>query len=455
MVVLCGSGNNGGDGYVVAQCAQAIGLEVVVIQAAAPKTATAIQVCEGFVDHGGIITNQITALQNTALIVDGLFGIGLNRAPAGFYADLIRATNQARCAVIALDVPSGLDGDTGFAFDPCIVASMTITFIGQKIGLLTGAGRNYSGEIKLEDLNLAEDIRQRVTPVATCIELPQRKKRMPDSHKGDYGNIMIAGGNNGMLGAVLLAGSAALRCGSGRVTILSTEKHLDMPALHCPELMSQCIENKIGFEPLCEQSEVVVLGPGLGLNDWSKRVFDYLIELHLNRQRPMLIDADGLTLLAEQQTENPRKSDYWILTPHPGEAAKLLACSTAEIQQDRIGAVKAVAAQFGGVCVLKGAGTLVADCGGVRVCEHGNTGMATAGMGDVLSGIIGSLMGQSWMGQNRDQPNHELGKIAATGVWLHSVCAGRVVERVGEASLLAGDVIDGLAEVLLGLEEAL
>ena len=453
VVVLCGSGNNGGDGYVVAKCAQTIGLDVVVVQASPPQTREAIQVCQDFVDGGGItitdIANQIMALQNAGLIVDGLLGTGLNRAPSGCYADLIRATNQTLGPVIALDLPSGLASDSGFAFNPCLRATMTVTFIGAKVGLFTGAGKDYSGEIKFESLNLPRNIRQSVNPVATIIQPPQLRKRTPNSHKGDYGSIIIAGGDNGMLGAALLAGRAALRCGSGRVTVLSTDRHVDMPALHCPELMSQCIENESGFSRLCDQSDVVVIGTGLGLSDWSRRIFAALIDW----QKPLVIDADGLTLLAELHREKPRKNDHWILTPHPGEAATLLGCTTAEVQKDRIGAVLAIVEQFGGVCVLKGAGTLVADVlGGVSVCGAGNAGMATAGMGDVLSGIIAAVMGQNTMLKKLDERSLDLGKVATTGVWLHSRCADKVSGKTGMTSLLAGDIIDALPEVLLALE---
>lgn len=450
LVVLCGSGNNGGDGYVVAKCSQAVGLEVVVVQAAAPKTSEAIQVCQEFVEGGGIVVNDVEVLRSAGLIVDALFGTGLNRAPSGFYAALIGVANQTSCPVVALDMPSGLDSDSGFAFDPCITASMTVTFIGQKVGLFTGRGKNCSGQIKFEDLNLPADISASVKPVARIIQRPKLetsllKKRMADSHKGNYGNIIIAGGDNGMLGAPLLAGRAALRCGSGRVTILSTERHLDMPALHCPELMSQCIENKTDLARLCEQCDVVVIGPGMGLSEWGKQIFDRLIDL----QKYMVIDADGLSFLADAfRAQEAQKSDQWVLTPHPAEAATLLDCSTADVQKDRIGAVKTISEKFGGVCVLKGAGTLVAGLSAtLGVCDGGNPGMATAGTGDVLAGIIGSLMGQNF-GSDNGVGSLDLGKAAQAGVWLHAACADKVSEQIGMASLLAGDIIDALPATL-------
>ena len=435
IIVLCGTGNNGGDGYVVADCAHNIGLDVVVVQAGQPKTAESTRVCQSFIKHGGRVQSKFPdEISATALIVDGLLGTGLNQAPAGRYSDLIKAANRCPGPIVALDIPSGLDSDTGFAYDPCIEAAMTVTFIGQKFGLFTGQGRNYCGDIEYESLALPVGLYENIDPVAIVIGTPDLQKRLPDSHKGDYGNIVIAGGDQGMLGATLLAGLSALRCGSGLVTILSTESHVDMPALHSPELMSQCIENTPGLNRTCGRCDVIVLGPGLGQSEWSKKVFKTLVDLH----KPMVIDADGLTLLARE----PVKRDNWVLTPHPGEAANLLGCSTMEVQQDRLNAVFEITRKYGGVCALKGAGTLVAEqFHDVGVCNNGNPGMATAGMGDVLSGIIGSFMGQNL--SNFD--------AAKTGVWLHGACADKKAGQIGMASLLASDILEILPEEILSI----
>jgi hydroxyethylthiazole kinase-like uncharacterized protein yjeF len=200
-------------------------------------------------------------------------------------------------------------------------------------------------------------------------------------------------------------------------------------------LMSQQLENKSGLDSLCERCDVVVLGPGLGQSDWSEKVFDLMLVLDL----PMIVDADGLNWLARK----PAKRENWILTPHPGEAGKLLGCTTAEIQQDRINAVKAITHQYGGVCILKGAGTLIADQSGhLGLCDRGNAGMATAGMGDVLSGILGSLLGQQSFNQ------HSCIGTAKAGVWLHATSADDAVKNSGMPSLLASDVIDRLPDVL-------
>ncbi len=436
MVVLCGSGNNGGDGYVVANCAQSIGIDVIVLQSSDPGTESAIEVCKEFLQNNGRVGAFDPAIiQNAGIIVDGLFGTGLNRAPSGVYAEFIEAANQAPCPVISLDIPSGLNSDTGNAFEPCIDATMTVTFIAHKIGMFTGQGKNLCGQIKFESLNLPPEVQGSVTPLATIIRPPSFPLRNPDSHKGSYGNIVIAGGNRGMLGATLLAGQAALRCGCGMVTILSTKKHIDLPALVCPELMSQHIENKSGLDRLCERCDVIVLGPGLGQSGWSEKVFDLVLDLDL----PMVIDADGLNWLARK----PVQRNNWILTPHPGEAGRLLGWTTAEVQRDRLRAVKAVTDQYGGVCILKGAGTLVASSvGHIALCDRGNAGMATAGMGDVLSGMLGSLLGQQSVNQLSDI------QVAEAGVWLHGTCADNAAKKLGMPSLLASDVIDRLPDVM-------
>jgi NAD(P)H-hydrate epimerase len=433
VTVLCGSGNNGGDGYVVAECARSIGLDVTVVQASVPKSSECTAVCAEYLDNGGTVSDFVPGnAGNPGLIVDGLLGTGLDRAPSEKYVEIINWANHSGARIVALDIPSGLNSDTGFAFDPCIRAEMTVTFIGQKFGMFTAQGKNVCGKIQLETLNFGEEIFRQVEPVAKLIERPDWPARRADSHKGDYGNVVIAGGNEGMLGATLLAGSAALRCGSGLVTVLSTHGHMDMPALRFPELMSQCIENEEQFDHLCERCNVIVLGPGLGQGEWAGNLFKKMVR----RPEPLVVDADGLNWLAIF----PEKRVDWILTPHPGEAATLLGVSTAEVQHDRLAAAQQIVERFGGTCVLKGAGTLVADpAGKVRVCSHGNPGMASAGMGDVLSGVIGSLVGQGM----------PVAEAARSGTWLHSMAADICAKKSGMAAMLASDVVSSIPEVLV------
>lgn len=441
LVVVCGAGNNGGDGYVVALCARKIGIPVTVLAAAEPNTDDAATAFRDYRDGGGVVGESGYSLPADAgLVVDALFGTGLSRAPRGIAAELIRHINDANCLVVSLDMPSGLHSDTGFAFDPCVKADTTITFIGLKLGLLTGQGRSHAGEIVFEDLGIPAEARRAVAPAARIIRRPLLEKRRREMHKGDAGRVLVVGGDSGMLGAVLLAGEAALRCGSGLVTVAGSEAHLDLPALRCPELMSVAAL-RLSPEKISQQADAVVLGPGLGQSSWSERVFDRFIAV----ERSLVVDADGLNWLARSGRQWAGRRSDWVLTPHPGEAAGLLQCTPAEIQADRPKAAREIAAKYGGICVLKGAGTLVVCADGpMFLCDKGNPGMATAGMGDVLSGIIGSLMGQGL----------PAAAAATAGVWMHGSAADGAVQNTGERSLLARDVIHHLAPVLKTMELA-
>lgn len=451
MVVVCGPGNNGGDGYVVAECARRIGMRVTVLAAAAPATADAAAAARGYRSAGGDIiaiknTNDFAALDGADLIIDALFGTGLSRAPQGVAADLIRRIENAPGAVLALDMPSGLHSDTGAAFEPCVAADLTVTFIGVKLGLLTGRGRARAGEIVFEDLRIPVDARNAVPPAARLIAPPKLPPRAMDAHKGDAGRVLVVGGESGMLGAALLAGEAALRCGSGLVTVAGPEAHIDLPALRCAELMSA--DAAALDAAAIARADAVVLGPGLGQSDWSARVFARFI----GSKSPLVVDADALnhlSRLARAPRDSSRGPDR-ILTPHPGEAARLLQLAPADIEADRPAAARAIAAQFGGVCVLKGAGTLVAAAeesgagAALLVCDRGNPGMASAGMGDVLSGIAGALLGQGMPALD----------AAAAAVWLHSTAADVAAETTGQRGLLARDVIAGLPRLLRHIETA-
>lgn len=265
---------------------------------------------------------------------------------------------------------------------------------------------------------------------------PKLPKRHRETHKREVGRILIVGGTEGMLGATLLAGESALRCGSGLVTIASTASHVDWPALHCPELMS-ADAMQISRERIAEIADVVVLGPGLGQGEWGKQVFDRFIDCEL----PLVVDADGLNWLARK----PRQCDRWVLTPHVGEAARLLGRTATEVQAERLHAAREIATQYGGVCVLKGPGTLVACADdSIWICDKGNPGMATAGMGDVLSGIVAALLGQG----------ASFSVAATTAVWLHACAADTAVRKIGERGLLARDVITYVATLVCQIEQS-
>ena len=443
LVVACGPGNNGGDGYVVALCARQIGIRVTVLAVGDASTADAATAARDYHDHGGMtvevaVEDAGAVIASADLLVDALFGTGLSRAPQGAAAEVIARINRAQAgagvAVVSLDMPSGLHSDTGFAFSPCVIADTTVTFIGVKLGLLTGRGRSHAGDIIFEDLRIPAEARRAVPPAARIIQPPTLAKRAREMHKGDAGRVLVVGGERGMLGAVLLAGEAALRCGSGLVTLAGDAAHLDLAALHRPELMSADAA-RIAPEDVNALADVVVLGPGLGQSEWSARIFERFIHCDL----PMVVDADGLNWLARAR---PRRRANRVLTPHPGEAARLLQSSPADIQADRPAAAAEIVARFGGVCVLKGAGTLVAHSdgadGALWLCDRGNPGMASAGMGDVLSGIVASTIGQGMPAAD----------AATAAVWLHASAADIAAGETGERSVLARDVIARLPPLI-------
>jgi NAD(P)H-hydrate epimerase len=257
-------------------------------------------------------------------------------------------------------------------------------------------------------------------------------RRPRDAHKGLFGHVLIVGGQPGMLGAVRLAGEAAYRCGAGLVSVATHPEHASLVSIACPELMTHGVGDGAALHAAAQRATVIALGPGLGTGKWSEMLFHATLDL----ARPMVVDADGLNLLARA----PARREDWVLTPHAGEAARLLGVSAGEIQSDRSRAVRGIADRFGGTCVLKGAGTLVAKAGDGAVwrCDAGNPGMASGGMGDVLTGVIAALMAQ------RLAPFD----AARAAVWAHATAGDRCAARIGEAGFLASEVCAALPEVL-------
>jgi ADP-dependent NAD(P)H-hydrate dehydratase / NAD(P)H-hydrate epimerase len=250
------------------------------------------------------------------------------------------------------------------------------------------------------------------------------------SHKGDHGHVLIVGGDRGYLGAARMAGEAALRVGAGLVSIATLSEHAAILNLGRPELMCHGVDNSDLLTPLLDKANAIVIGPGLGQSKWAIELFIAAIK----SDKAMLIDADGLNLLAH----TPEKHPNWILTPHPGEAARLLRCATADIQQDRFAAVAAIQAKYGGVVALKGVGTLIATSDEIAVSTTGNPGMASGGMGDVLSGVIAGLMAQGFSRKD----------AAQQGVYLHGMAGDLAVEQMGERGLLASDLMPYLRQLV-------
>jgi NAD(P)H-hydrate epimerase len=430
--VLAGAGNNGGDGYEIARLAKAAGLEVRVWQIGGAGKDAAAQAAEAWRAESGVTDPYVRGcFADAQVIVDGLLGIGVARALEGDHAiavEEINARHAAGAGVVAIDVPSGIDADNGRVWGIAVKADLTVSFIGRKLGLYTGAGPAHAGQVVIDGLGVPDAVYERVEPLAEGLELVELARLLPrrsrGAHKGNFGHVLIVGGDEGMGGAVLMAARAALRVGSGLVSIATHPAHASALIAAQPELMGRAVRNAKDLAPMLKQASVVALGPGLGMSDWGRELWAHVIGTEL----PLVVDADGLNWLAQ----NTQRRESWVLTPHPGEAARLLGGKSAEIQSDRVAAVTRLQEKFGGVVALKGAGTLV--CGArLALCAHGNPGMAVGGMGDVLTGVIAGLLAQGLA----------LEDAARAGVLLHALAGDRAA-TVAERGLLPSDVIAAL-----------
>jgi len=445
-LVFCGSGNNGGDGYVLARLARQAGLEVTVC---ALKPVTSLQgeaamSAQSWMQSGGEVQPWPPAADLTpGLIFDALLGTGMERAPDGDFAAAISWMNQHSAPVIAVDVPSGLDVDTGTVPGEAVQAALTVTFIGNKRGMYTADGPDYCGQVHYSALQTPLSVQESIKDSGILIRpniigclLPRRPR---NSHKGSFGWVLGIGGNSHMSGAVRLCGEAALRSGAGKVTLATVPEHAALVNLSCPELMVRGVKKGRELNSLLAQVNACAVGTGLGQTSWSEDLFNTC----LRSQAPMVIDADGLNILARHHPVGARQNRLprgnWILTPHPAEAGRLLACGTREIQQDRVTAAQRIAEAYDATVVLKGCGTVISRPDGFyAICPLGNPGMATAGTGDVLAGVIAAMLAQglsAW-------------ESAMLGVVAHASAGDLAAAQIGERGMIASDIISRLPTVL-------
>jgi len=429
LCIVCGSGNNGGDGLVVARLARKAGLSVRVVRVGGdPRPGSeAAEAQADWRTAGGEINDFSGDLPAADLYVDALFGTGLSRPPEGAWAEAISLL--AGKPVFAIDVPSGLDSDTGAAHGVAVRAEATISFIVRKRGLYTGMAPELAGEQEFASLDVpGTAIAAAGSPAAWLQKrAPNFYPRPRNAHKGDNGRVLVVGSAPDYPGAARLCGEAALRAGAGLVTIGAHPDHAHWLNVGCWELIVRGLAAPHDLERLLGAMDVLAIGPGLGQESWGNGLW----QCALNAPLPLVVDADALNLLAQA----PKRRGNWILTPHPGEAARLLGITIAKVQADRFRAVAALAERYDGAVILKGAGTLIHAGGQTVVCAAGNPGMASAGMGDVLTGVIAALLGQ---GMNIEE-------AASTGVCLHAQ-AGDEAALEGERGLLASDLIAHLRQ---------
>lgn len=438
ITVFAGAGNNGGDAFVVALQARAQGVDVqLLVQGDLLKqSATSRHFRDLWQQGGGAWESWQGQGIGGELIVDGLLGIGLQRELDPNWQDLVGTINQAAPACVAIDIPSGLNGLTGIAQPVAIEAELTVTFIGRKSGQFLADGPDHCGELIFDDLGISSRVSGSQAAALEVIEsckLPAARKR--NSHKNHYGNLLIVGGDLGMSGAVALAAQAALRSGAGLVTALV---HPDCRAnlAAFPEIM---VLGWDALEARLADATVVVVGPGLGRTGDAQ----HCLELLREARQPMVIDASALDAAFLQSMTSC--GNQRVITPHPGEAAALLSCCTAEIQANRMLSAQRLVETFAMTTVLKGSGTLVTgtDVRVPAINTRGNPGMATAGMGDVLCGIIAAFLGQGL----------DAFSAARSAVYVHALCAESYTLESDESGLIASDIIGLIPQIVKQLRD--
>lgn len=437
LTVLAGRGNNAGDGYLIAALAQRAGRQVQVLAVGDPQQlqGDAAQAFNEAQAAGVRITPWSSGAELRGVLVDALLGTGITGEVREPYASAVRAMNESALPILAVDLPSGLCADTGRLLGEVVRADLTVTFIGLKLGLFTGEGPDRTGALVFDDLQADAQVMEQSACDAVRLSeanLPMLAPRSPTAHKGSFGQVLVIGGDLGTGGAALLTAEAALRCGAGMVTLATRPEHVTASLVRRPEIMCSGVESTYALTALTQRADVLVIGPGLGQAPWGRS----LLSLAPQCQVPQVWDADALNLLAAGAVELP--SDC-LLTPHPGEAARLLGMSVADVQADRPAAARALAARFKCVVLLKGAGTLIADQSGrMALCDRGHPAMASAGLGDVLAGIAGALLAQGLDPYG----------AACLSAWLHA-SAG---ERLGAQGrgLAAADLIPMVRQLLEG-----
>lgn len=481
LLVICGAGNNAGDGYELARQALAAGWQVQVYYLKAPSElhdaalmaadaaiATGVA-CQPF-SQPEIFPQAGSVPSAPSVIVDALLGTGFGGSLRAPYAEAINAINNSHLPVLAIDVPSGLNADTGHVDSVAVKADVTVCVVARKQGLYTGDAPAFTGELLFDDLAIPSVVlttEPAISPSARGIDATllhsDNLVRSRTAHKGDSGHVLIIGGDAGFGGAAMMAAEAAARAGAGTVSLITRSAHVSAMLARRPEVMVHGLDdwNTPAGErasTLMANATAIVLGPGLGRSDWSAVLLDNTLSRAVRSRTPLVLDADALNLLAEQNLSwqelgSDQTRAQWIITPHPGEAARLLCWSTGQVCVDRFAAVRALQRKTGAVCLLKGAGTLLAfpdHSAPLDICLEGNPGMASGGMGDVLAGICGAMLAAGCSQQARSGAGFDASMAARLAVCAHGEAADLAVAGLGERGLLATDLLLRLPALLSG-----
>ena len=458
ITIICGAGNNAGDGYVLARLATLhdkepkLKVNLISVFDVDHLAGDAHQAYLDWLECGGIVNSMVDShFSVTDLVVDALIGTGLNRELEDEWYDAVAQINMSAKPVLSIDIPSGLDANTGTIYGISVNATHTMTFIGQKMGMYTAQARHYCGIIHFASLGVPEALYDHVQPSASIMEWAQVSQllphRSPVSHKGDHGHLLIIGGDYGMVGACRIAGEAALRSGSGLVSVATHFENVSAISSARPELMVHGVEHGKDLDKLLNKATAIAIGPGLGTGKWGFDLLDRVIkflkkqpDFNARKQEEKVhcvIDADALNLIAKHNIIIQNKNI--IYTPHFGEACRLLKCKSLCPSEttNLFDMIKQLKEKYYGLFVLKGAGTLIDINDEISICPYGNEGMASAGMGDCLTGIIGSLLAQKLSAQN----------AVRVGVCLHAK-AGDHVAKEGQNGMIVSDLFPKIRQLL-------
>ncbi len=453
VIVFCAKGKNSGDGFLVANYAKEFGLSSIIVMCNPDKELKGdSKKAFNEAKNNGVKIISINSLSKIrispkAVLVDALIGTGLKGELRNNIKKSILSINKLGDSypVVSLDIPSGVFSDSGSANEPSVIADITCTFVAQKRGCFTSEGRALSGHIVYSDLGIPKKIFSKVSCNSHIINMEDHLHKIilreENSHKGNFGHAFIVGGNKGFGGAAILAAKAAAFSGAGLIGLGTRPEHLEASLLSCPEVMTVGIDSGQDLEEYLEKPNVIAIGPGLGQTAWSEQMLQRVFWEANKRKITVVMDADALNLLTtlKLSAKLPKKL---IITPHPGEASKLLNKSIDEIESNRFKAVSLLQEKFNCVAVLKGSGTLVCYRKGskqkIGICEAGNPGMASGGMGDILTGIITGFLAQGLSSV----------EAAELGVDIHAKAADLISLETGEAGLLASDVLEEMRQLL-------
>ena len=447
VLVVCGSGNNGGDGLAIARLLHLQGVSVSFYfpgkeEKMTPETRRQMEIARNY---------EVPQVHNLkpdeyTTIVDAIFGVGLARPVEGVYAQILRELNQSMAFKVAVDLPSGVDADTGRELGTAFHADLTVTFAFRKRGLCFYPGRMYAGETVVADIGIYEDFTHPASVHSVeCRDLSLLPERVPYGNKGTFGKVLLVAGSPGMCGAAYLSAAAALKCSAGMVKIQTVEENRIPLQTLLPEAMITCEFDESANQKMMDWCDVLVIGPGLGVSGQSRERAQWFLVHASMCGKPVILDADGLNLLSVHSEWKRFLGRNVILTPHLGEMSRLCDKGIGEIQNHLIRTAVDYAEETGTTCVLKDACTVVSDKSGETYLNlSGNAGMATAGSGDVLSGVLAGIVCMFLSTEKKLSP----ALTAALGVYVHGAAGDKAAETVGERGMTARDIIRFLPDVL-------